>query len=65
MSIVEEGLIAGGTSDGRGTEACFFPAVDPLEEPLPDFTEFPKDEPRMVHGKGSKKQITMQCTHLI
>ena len=47
--IVEGGLIAGGTSDRRGRQACIFSAMNPLEEPLRDFIELRTDEPQMVH----------------
>ena len=39
----------GGTSDRGGIQASFFSAVETLEELLPDFIEFPTNEPRMVH----------------
>ena len=54
------GLIAGGTSDRRRRQACFLSAMDPLEVPLPDFTEIP----RYVRYTHSEDQILMWCTHL-
>ena len=53
-SIVEGGLIAGGTTHRRGRQACFFSAADPLES-LPDFQEFAKNETRMAHCKHSER----------
>ena len=43
-SIIEGGLIAGGTSDRRGRQDCFFSAMDPLEKSLPEvFKNSPKE----------------------
>ena len=55
------GLIAGGTSDRRGRQTCFFSASDPLEKSLPDFQELPEDQPRMIHYTHSKRPC---CVHL-
>ena len=58
-------LIAGGTSDRRGRQACFLSAVDPLEEPLPDSKEFSHKETLNDAPRTFKKdQILMECTHL-
>ena len=54
-SVVEGGLVAGGTSDRRGRQACFFSGMNPMEEPLPCVIEFLTNEPRMAHYKHSKK----------
>ena len=54
-SIVEGGLITGGTSDRTGRQASFLSTVDPLEEPLPDFIKFPTDEPRIGAPQTFKK----------
>ena len=60
LSIVGRGPIAGGNSDPRGRQVCFFSA-NPSERSLPEFEEFPKDEPRMAHHKHQQRQ----CTPLI
>lgn len=59
-SIVEGGQIAGGTSDRRGRQACFFPAMDPLEELVPDLIQFSTNEPRMAHYKHSQRPGNVQ-----
>ena len=64
MSIAEGGEIAGGTSDRRGRQACFFSAMDLLEEPLPDFTDFPTNNTQWCTTNSQKDQFLMLCAYL-
>ena len=53
-SIVQGGLIAEGTIDRTGRQACFFSAMHPLDNPLPEVSDVPTGVPEMVHHKHSK-----------
>ena len=50
-------MIAGGTSDRRGKQTCFFSAMDPSEKLVPDLQGLSKDEPRIMHYKHSKRPV--------
>ena len=64
-SVERENWSREAPSDRRGRQACFFSAMDPLEEALPDFKKFSHKETLNDAPRTFKKdQILMQCTHL-
>ena len=63
-SIVEGGLIAGGTSDRRARHTCFS-AMDPLEEPFRCYRILYERTSNGAPQNIQNDQITMQCTSLI
>ena len=54
-SLVQGGLIAGGTSDRKGRQAWFFSAMPPLDNSLPEASNVSTSVHKMVPYKHAKR----------
>ena len=63
-SIVQGGLIGGGTCDRGGRQRCFFSAMHPLGKPLPEVSDVPTNIPKMLPYKHPKRP-DLDAVHIL